>query len=348
MSKAKRVSISSLEKKIKNSEKKEFFSQFAIPNKHNQLILEPTSINTKHFNSTSYSRTNNTNWMRGLSDEIKISQINIPGSHDSTAVIQSYSNFKNQTWCLSDQLKSGIRYLDIRIGVVSESLLFFHGNKHNNISFFDALSILEDFLTKNPSEFIIIRLKKETDEYELKDKSNNEENSKDKFKELVLNHIELFNDIILCKKEAPLVKQARGKIWILQLNIELNSKDWNTAIVQDDFWLDKPEKLEYKKKLIKKTLIKSQNMELDEIINVNDDNNKKMIVYNKKAEVFVNHFSAVGLQELGFFPYYVTYQTNEILFDSDIKEKQFFGILLFDFISEEIIERVIKSNYFLE
>ena len=64
-----------------------------------------------------YSRVNETNWMRAVPDHINISELSIPGTHDSCARHNGHSlGFaKCQDLGLREQLDKGIRFIDIRV-----------------------------------------------------------------------------------------------------------------------------------------------------------------------------------------------------------------------------------------
>lgn len=65
------------------------------------------------------------NWMSGIADQRRISEINLPGTHDSgTSKVRCGNAFtdeygiefaKCQSLRISEQLKIGIRYLDLRL-----------------------------------------------------------------------------------------------------------------------------------------------------------------------------------------------------------------------------------------
>ena len=123
-------------------------------------------------------------WMSNLPDNRKIVLINIPGSHDSTAYnINFFGSIfaKTQDLNIIEQLKIGIRKLDIRVTFHNCSfycginqieteydldLICCHGicdcyyiNDHNikkNITYKDVLLDVKQFLEENPSETIIL------------------------------------------------------------------------------------------------------------------------------------------------------------------------------------------------
>src|SRR5262245_27175119 len=52
-------------------------------------------------------------WMKKLADSKKLSELTIPGTHD-TCALHGGDIPKCQAWSLKDQLEAGIRFIDIR------------------------------------------------------------------------------------------------------------------------------------------------------------------------------------------------------------------------------------------
>jgi hypothetical protein len=99
-------------------------------------------------------------WMKGLPDDVLISQLSIPGTHDT---LSNTSNVMGQcnTLLLKDQLNAGIRLIDIRgvYNIGNENIEIWHGflnlNKHFKK---DVVDVCKRFLDQNPSETIFIRV----------------------------------------------------------------------------------------------------------------------------------------------------------------------------------------------
>ena len=67
------------------------------------------------------------NWMKKLSDNINITEINIPGTHDSCTCKVRYAFIaKCQSKTIKEQLNSGIRFLDIRVEKEGSRLKLVH------------------------------------------------------------------------------------------------------------------------------------------------------------------------------------------------------------------------------
>ena len=67
--------------------------------------------------------TRSSNWMSYLKDDLLISDINIPGSHDCAAINKhSHSKWDRQDVSITEQLIRGIRLLDVRIAIMKRVL----------------------------------------------------------------------------------------------------------------------------------------------------------------------------------------------------------------------------------
>jgi 1-phosphatidylinositol phosphodiesterase len=108
-------------------------------------------------------------WMSvdSLPDSKSISALSIPGSHDSAAI--SYLPYVScQTMSITNQLNSGIRFLDLRCGLRDNTLYMFHGDIALNYPYCITLeSILREIqdwlsLANHRREAILVQIKEET------------------------------------------------------------------------------------------------------------------------------------------------------------------------------------------
>lgn len=122
--------------------------------------------------SATYSRStgavgNKPNWMSGLSGTLPISEVSIPGTHDTMSDVPGHDIANCQTMYLRPQLDSGIRALDIRLKLIEGGELWtYHGSVKLHENFETVLDEVIDFLNDNPSEFVIMRVKAEDDDYD--------------------------------------------------------------------------------------------------------------------------------------------------------------------------------------
>lgn len=171
------------------------------------------------------------NWMQKLSDSAILSEINLPGTHDScTLRVQFPLLAKCQNKTISDQLISGIRFLDIRVEKDGEKLKLVHDiadcknpdSRGKKLLLDDVLEDCKGFLSENPSETILLSYKR--------DDGANQEETFDLFFEKYLK-----NDSVWFKENRiPTLQEVRGKIVLLNRDsIDKNNKnytDFNTGI----------------------------------------------------------------------------------------------------------------------
>lgn len=105
-----------------------------------------------------------TNWMGSIPDATKLSQIDIPGTHDSGATHGQWST--TQTMSIAGQLDAGVRFLDIRLRNCKGNLLVHHGPVYQYLSFDNVLRSTTSFLSQHPTETVLMSVK---DEYRKDD-----------------------------------------------------------------------------------------------------------------------------------------------------------------------------------
>ncbi|KAI8964385.1 PLC-like phosphodiesterase [Daldinia sp. FL1419] len=114
-----------------------------------------------------FSSSNLSSWMRELRDEYPLSALSIPGTHNSPTCHVALPSVRCQAVNVREQLENGVRFFDIRVNVSSDSseLALVHsafpisltGNKY----FKDMLDVIYSFLDANPSETLIMSVKRE-------------------------------------------------------------------------------------------------------------------------------------------------------------------------------------------
>ena len=108
-------------------------------------------------------------WMSRLDGSLPLSEITLPGTHDSaTQYVQLAWFSKCQSLSIGGQLEAGARYLDIRLGADGDRLQLMHGfTKCKSSAFGGALYLDEvlrqcyDFLDAHPTETVIFAVKQE-------------------------------------------------------------------------------------------------------------------------------------------------------------------------------------------
>jgi hypothetical protein len=160
-------------------------------------------------------------WMSKINDDLPISEINIPGTHDSAAINSSFTTpYACQNYTITEQLNKGIRLLDVRIKVIEQNTHPAFMTCHGNIKIYRGsneyqtlISLLdecEQFLIAHTSEVIIMSLA--IDDWFLYPR-----NSPDVFRNLnlLLERYPVYPKVSdIQAADMPLLKQVRGKIYL--------------------------------------------------------------------------------------------------------------------------------------
>lgn len=159
-----------------------------------------------------------TKWMKDLNNSSRITELTIPGTHDSAAdqshCIENpecapiYWLASTQTSEISDQLKLGIRFFDVRVAWELDLLSFqmvlnlHHGPYYLHQRFREVLEITLDFVSENPSEFVIFLIKQE-----------HSDTSATSFWDEIRSVVDDYDDdLFFLERRVPTVGEVRGKI----------------------------------------------------------------------------------------------------------------------------------------
>ncbi|MBT2117943.1 phosphatidylinositol-specific phospholipase C [Dyella sp. LX-66] len=100
-------------------------------------------------------------WMKQVPDNTRLSEMSIPGTHDSSAFKKGGDAVLTQTLTITQQLNGGIRFLDLRARHINDVFTMHHGPVYQDAMFGDVLGEIIGFLRDNPSETIVARVKEE-------------------------------------------------------------------------------------------------------------------------------------------------------------------------------------------
>ena len=105
-------------------------------------------------------------WMSQLADDLPLSSITIPGTHDSSTFLADSGEgagfVKTQTLDFGGQLAAGCRFFDIRCFVTAQNQLeLCHANFPMGDDFQTALDVFSSFLNDNPKETILMSVKED-------------------------------------------------------------------------------------------------------------------------------------------------------------------------------------------
>ncbi|KAK5170507.1 uncharacterized protein LTR77_005095 [Saxophila tyrrhenica] len=103
-----------------------------------------------------------TKWMASIDDETLLSNLTIPGTHDSAAYTKTWAPFvQTQTLPIRAQLRSGIRYFDLRCTLRNNVLEMCHGIRYLNLTLASVLQTIYTFLSNHPSEALVVQIKQD-------------------------------------------------------------------------------------------------------------------------------------------------------------------------------------------
>ncbi|XP_008549403.1 1-phosphatidylinositol phosphodiesterase [Microplitis demolitor] len=132
-----------------------------------KLLLSLMTIG--FFKNSSYCSTineitlrDNSNFISKLPDTKLIRNLALIGSYQSASV-KPIKYLRTQNLTITEQLKAGLRVLDIHLRLVDEKFELYYGPTYLSYTFDDILSEINEFIVKNPRELIIMLMKIEFD-----------------------------------------------------------------------------------------------------------------------------------------------------------------------------------------
>jgi len=105
----------------------------------------------------------NPDWMGALPDNTPITNISIPGTHDTmtSAEILAAIGAQCQNNHLDIQLQGGVRYIDIRAWLLFNDLIISHGPAPTGDNLKGVFQTVFSFLDAHPGETIVMRIREE-------------------------------------------------------------------------------------------------------------------------------------------------------------------------------------------
>jgi 1-phosphatidylinositol phosphodiesterase len=190
-------------------------------------------------------------WMKYLKDDVLLSELSIPGTHDTMSFYDTdYS--QTQSMALPFQLQSGIRVLDIRCRHMGNRFRIYHGFVDQRVWFYEVLNMVAKFLEDHPSETVLMRVKEE--HTPLNSNRAFEETFRKEYWEPYKKHMWQGTSV------NPTLGEMRGKIVILQdfdREASINPRygiPYSSFEIQDYFQLDGNADLYNKWEKVKKHL----------------------------------------------------------------------------------------------
>lgn len=267
----------------------------------------------KHFCNLKTPKTFRPDWMKDIPDHVPLSQITIPGTHNSCAFTGGVMAV-TQTWSVPLQLRAGLRYFDLRLRRYNKQLRFYHGIMNQCMGFEEVLREFDAFLKEHPSETVIMAVQ---EEYKV---CCTEQSMTELFSE----YTKAYEDVIVKYQGKDVaLGDIRGKILFVKAFHILATRISNFN-VQNDWVVNFPSSIKDKKRKIKRHL-------------------NKAIVDVSSTKIYVNYLSGSSDYIL-VTPEKNAYQTNKVVF----RFKGRLGIVLADFPGEELIDHLLAQNDFTE
>jgi 1-phosphatidylinositol phosphodiesterase len=153
-------------------------------------------------------------WMSRMADSSQLSQLTLPGTHEScTAFLTPIASC--QAWSLQEQLNHGIRYVDIRCRHYQDTFHINHDVIDTGLMFdTDVRDVCVDFLTANPTECIVMQIKRESDDF----------GNTLTFQQVLDGYVQGFGSFFYLDNRIPTLGEVRGKIVVVR-RFDLDGSD---------------------------------------------------------------------------------------------------------------------------
>ena len=146
------------------------------------------------------------NWMAQLSGTTELSQLTLPGTHD-TCTASLTEAAKCQNWDLATQLQYGIRYVDIRCRHIQDVFAIMHENFYVGFNFGEGVrDVCVEFLKANPTECIVMQVKHE----------DTDSDPQGTFQQVFDGYRQGFESFFYLDDRIPTLGEVRGKIVVVR------------------------------------------------------------------------------------------------------------------------------------
>lgn len=257
-------------------------------------------------------------WMKEIPDDVLLSSLTIPGTHDSCAYkIKGIANIisyaaRTQTWNIEKQLKAGLRYFDARLRLYNNTLHCFHGPIDLIDTFDVILKTLVDFLTEHKSETVMMQLVAEYDD------TNCTKTMDEMYEEYTANYKDFIKEYD--ENNIPKMGEVRGKIFFIKI-FKGSTRYIPNFHIQNNWTCNTISKIGKKKKKIRTQFHRS-------------------LTETDESNFFLNYLSCSSDYIL-MSPLAAAKECNKVVFDY----KGRLGIVLCDFPGEGLIEYLIMQNF---
>ncbi len=292
----------------------------------------------------------NSNWMKKVSDNKVLSELALPGTHDSaTQYVHLPYLAQCQALSIEQQLQAGYRYLDIRLKADPETktMTFHHGPMACQTSYGpfapsldlnDGLEACYKFLKEHPSETIVFVVKQEDSKLASSD-----------FQDILSQYVKQRPDAWYVNTKIPTLGEARGKIVLMQrYKLDKHYKIQGPTLLWEDQRQTKPD--DSKPSFVRVTIPDSQNMAVQDAFQYSvedkwqafEDSSKYMSSSVDPRVVKINFLSTKGPTPFGH-PYAYAKELNKKFDESKFNISHIWTIV--DFATPEIASKIYKANF---
>lgn len=147
------------------------------------------------------------NWLQALPDKTPLGSLHLPGTHNSAALHEPLlGTAQCQSLTVTEQLRAGVRFLDVRCRHLENSFHLYHGPVAQQQSFGELQATLQEFLRENPSETVIVSIQQTS-----RAKGNTRS-----FVQTAKEYFSLSGGLWRLDAEVPILSEARGKLILLR------------------------------------------------------------------------------------------------------------------------------------
>lgn len=170
-------------------------------------------------------------WMSYVDDGMLLSEISIPGTHESATYQMYIGNCQNLT--IREQLQDyGVRFLDIRLKFKSGELWVYHEiESAGNLTLNDVCQECYEFLDRHPTECIVMSIRDEQNDTERRYVHN--------FENRLKSCIQAKADYWSTRDETPRLGDVRKKIVLFRRFRTLNTSEELGIDARPEKWQDK-------------------------------------------------------------------------------------------------------------
>lgn len=290
-----------------------------------------------------------------LPDELYLSQVNIPGTHDSCTAFCTMENMSRcQSLTVKEQLRMGVRLFDIRLGRKKEDFFLVHSlatcfsdkEKKKVFLFDEVLEDFREFLKNNPDETLVVSVKQDRGIM-----------SRFFFPAFFEKYIKGNEDEWYLKNENPTLSECRGKMVLMRrckvFKYFLKDKD---SGLDFSFWPDQSGKRKTSTESFPVAYASLKDKEPSLMTHIQDRYSlEPKIKWKDCAKPFLDscncdaanvsiHFISTSFRYTGQTLEKTAEELNGYFENYGLRKDAPQGWMLFDFPTQELIDKVINSN----